>query len=144
MKTYAAKPSDMNRAWFLVDATDLTLGRLSARVARILMGKHKATVSRNADVGDFVVIINASKIHVTGKKPSQKLYYHYTMYPGGMRAPTYEKVMAKDPTKIIEHAVFGMLPHTKLGDAMRTKLRVFPGAQHPFGNQCKKITLEEM
>ena len=144
MKTYAAKPADIVRQWYLVDASGQTLGRLAARVARLLMGKHKALVSRNADVGDFVVIINAEKIHVTGKKMTQKLYYHYTMYPGGMRSPTMEKVMEKDPTQVIEHAVFGMIPHTKLGDAMRKKLRVYCGEKHPFGNAVKKISLEEM
>ena len=138
MKTYAAKPADIVRQWYIVDASGQTLGRLAARVARLLMGKHKALVSRNADVGDFVVIINAEKIHVTGKKMTQKKYHHHTGYIGGLKTATAQEIMDKRPEELIRHAVKGMLPKGPLGRQMYRKLHVFAGDKHPHAAQQPK------
>jgi large subunit ribosomal protein L13 len=131
MKTYSAKISEVKREWHVVDATDQTLGRMSTRIARLLMGKHKATYTQHLDTGDYVVVINAGKVHVTGNKLKQKIYYRHTGYPGGLRSINLEDLLAKHPTRVIENSVRGMLPHTRLGAQMFKKLKVYAGADHP-------------
>ncbi len=135
MKTYAPKLKEIERKWHLIDADGQTLGRLCSQVAKILMGKNKAMFARNIDTGDYVIIINASKIRVTGKKASDKAYYRFSGYPGGLREISYEEMMTKHPTRIIEHAVKGMLPHTSLGRDMYKKLKVYAGDKHPHQAQ---------
>src|SRR5450759_932471 len=117
MKTFTAKPSDIKQAWFVVDAEGQTLGRLATEVARVLMGKHKATYTRTIDTGDFVVVINAAKIKVTGNKLADKAYFRHSGYPGGDKTETLGELMVKKPTAAVERAVKGMLPSTKLGRA---------------------------
>lgn len=134
-KTYTAKPSDIEHAWFIVDAEGATLGRLATEVARVLQGKHKATYTRTIDTGDFVVIVNAAKIKVTGNKMTGKEYFSHSGYPGGSKTETLEELMKKKPTAAVERAVKGMLPSTKLGRAMFKKLKVYKGAEHPHGAQ---------
>jgi large subunit ribosomal protein L13 len=134
-KTFTAKPSDIKQAWRVVDAEGQTLGRLATEVARILMGKHKATYTRTIDTGDFVVVINAGKIKVTGNKLADKAYFRHSGYPGGDKTQTLGDLMAKKPTAAIERAVKGMLPSTKLGRAMFKKLKVYEGAEHPHEAQ---------
>lgn len=138
MKTYSTKASEIERAWHVLDAADQVLGRLATRVTRLLMGKHKPIFTRNLDTGDYVIIINADKVRVTGNKAKQKVYYRHSGYPGGLKTITYEKLMETKPTRIIEHAVKGMLPHTKLGNSMMKKLRVYVGDTHPHVGQLKK------
>ncbi len=135
MKTYTAKPADIKRDWHLIDAADKTLGRLSVRAARLLMGKHKPEYTPGQDTGDFVVVINAEKVRFTGKKAEQKMYYRHSGYPGGFRSISLEKLMEQHPTRALEHAVNGMLPHTRLGARMRKRLRVYAGAEHPHASQ---------
>jgi len=137
MKTYSTKKSDINREWHVIDATDKVLGRLATQVAGLLMGKHKPMFSRNLDIGDFVVIINAEKVQVTGNKAKQKLYYRYSGYPGGLKSVTLEKVMQTNPTRVIEHAVKGMLPKNRLGNSMMKKLKVYAGDTHPHLAQIR-------
>lgn len=134
-KTYTAKPSDIEHAWFIVDAEGATLGRLATEVARVLQGKHKATYTRTIDTGDFVVIVNAAKIKVTGNKMTGKEYFSHSGYPGASKTETLEELMKKKPTAAVERAVKGMLPSTKLGRAMFKKLKVYKGAEHPHGAQ---------
>jgi large subunit ribosomal protein L13 len=131
MKTYSAKPVDIKRQLHVIDATDQTLGRLSIQIARILMGKHKAMYTPSIDTGDYVTVINAAKVHVTGKKLEQKEYYRHSNYPGGFKSITLGKMMEKFPTRAIEYAVKGMLPHTRLGAQMYRKLKVYAGAEYP-------------
>ena len=131
MKTYSTKIKDIERKWHVMDASGRTLGKLATEAARLLMGKHKPTFSPNLDTGDNVVVINAEKIQVTGNKLKQKQYYRHSDYPGGFRSTSLEKMMRDDPTRVIEHAVRGMLPHTRLGAQMRKKLRVYAGDSHP-------------
>jgi large subunit ribosomal protein L13 len=138
VKTYSTKASEIKREWHVIDATDQVLGRLATRVTRLLMGKHKPIFTRNLDTGDYVVILNAAKVRVTGNKAKQKVYYRHSGYPGGLKTITYEKLMETKPTRIIEHAVKGMLPHTKLGNSMMKKLRVYVGDTHPHLGQLKK------
>lgn len=140
-KTYTAKPGDIEHAWFIVDADGETLGRLATEVARVLQGKHKATYTRNIDTGDFVVVINAEKIRVTGNKMAGKEYFRHSGYPGGSRTETLEELMEKKPTAAVERAIKGMLPSTKLGRAMFKKLKVYEGAEHPHAAQ-KPVTLK--
>ena len=135
MKTFATRAKDVEHRWHVIDASGQTLGKLSTQVANLLMGKHKPTFTPNLDTGDYVIIINASKVKVTGKKPKQKVYYRHSGYPGGLRAETYEELMASHPTRIIEHAVKGMLPHNRLGSAMYKKLKVYAGDSHPHKAQ---------
>ena len=136
MKTYTAKPADIQRAWHLIDADGLTLGRLSSQVARLLMGKHKPIFTPHQDTGDYVVIINAAKINVTGNKMKQKIYYRHSGYPGGLKSIWLERMMKDFPTRAIEYAVKGMIPHTRLGAQMLKKLRVYAGDQHPHASQA--------
>lgn len=143
MKTYSAKPTDIKRQWHVIDASDKTLGRLSTQIARLLMGKHKPMFTPNQDTGDFVVVINADRVRVSGNKAKQKLYYRHSGYPGGLKSITLEKTMQNNPTRVIEHAVRGMLPHTRLGAGMRKRLRVYAGETHPHLAQMKNDSIEE-
>ena len=142
MKTYSIKVSEIKRDWHVIDATDQVLGRLATRAARLLMGKHKPIFSRNLDVGDYVVIINADKVRVTGDKAKQKVYYRHSGYPGGLKSITYDKLMQTNPTRVIEHAVKGMLPHTRLGASIMKKLKVYVGDTHPHLAQTKASSTE--
>ena len=137
MKTYSARPSEIEREWHVIDASDKVLGRLATKVASLLMGKHKPIFSRNLDTGDFVVIINADKVRITGDKAKQKLYYRHSGYPGGLKSISLEKMMQTNPTRVIEHAVKGMLPHNRLGVKMMKKLKVYTGDTHPHLAQTK-------
>ena len=143
MKTYSAKPADIKREWHMIDAADKTLGRLSTQIARLLMGKHKPMFTPSQDTGDFVVVINADKVHVTGNKARQKLYYRHSGYPGGFKSVSLEKTMQQDPTRVIDHAVKGMLPHTRLGAQMRKRLKIYTGEAHPHQAQINTSTEKE-
>jgi len=143
VKTYYAKPGEVQREWLLVDATDMTLGRLASAVAQILRGKNKPTYTPHVDTGDFVVVINCDKIKVTGAKVTDKVYYRYTNHPGGLRQETFQEAMAKHPERVIQHAVKGMLPKGTLGRQMLKKLKVYTGSEHPHQAQNpRKIDLE--
>jgi large subunit ribosomal protein L13 len=131
MKTYSAKASEIRRERHVIDAQDRVLGRLATEVAWLLMGKHKPMFSRNLDVGDYVVVINAEKVKVTGNKAEQKLYYRHSGYPGGLKSISLEKLMQTNPTRVVERAVKGMLPHTRLGASMMKKLKVYVGEPAP-------------
>lgn len=142
MKTYMAKPAEVVRTWYVIDAADQTLGRLSSEVASILRGKHKPTYTPNVDTGDFVIVINADKIKLTGNKLDQKKYQHHSGYPGGLKEMTYRVLMNKKPEKAIELAVKGMLPHNRLGAVMLKKLKVYRGSAHP--HQAQKPVVREL
>jgi large subunit ribosomal protein L13 len=129
-KTIHANDKTVTREWHLVDAEDKTLGRLASKIASLLIGKHKPYITKHADCGDYVVVINADKVRLTGNKLDQMESIHYTGYPGGLRKETARKVLARRPEKLIEEAVRGMLPKTKLGDKMYTKLFVYAGEKH--------------
>jgi large subunit ribosomal protein L13 len=131
MKTYNIKAAEIERQWHVIDASDKILGKLATEAAKLLMGKHKPTFSRHLDTGDFVVIINAEKVRFTGKKAEQKLYHSHSGYPGGLKTVNLERMMATHPTRVIEHAVKGMLPHNRLGAQMLKKLKVYAGEEHP-------------
>lgn len=142
MKTYYAKPSEVQREWLLVDATDMTLGRLASEVAQILRGKNKPIYTPHIDTGDYVIIVNADKIKVTGTKASSKVYYRHTGYVGHLKSETFTEAMEKHPTRVIEHAVKGMLPKGSLGRQMFGKLKVYAGPEHPHQAQNpRKIEL---
>ena len=143
MKTYSTKASDIKREWHVIDASDKVLGKLATQVAGLLMGKHKPIFSRHLDTGDFVVVINADKVRVTGNKARQKLYYRHSGYPGGLKSISLDKMMQTNPTRVIEHAVKGMLPHTRLGASMVKKLKVYVGDTHPHQAQTKATSGEE-
>lgn len=143
MKTYTAKAADIEREWHIVDAADKTLGRLSTQIARLLMGKHKPIYTPSQDTGDFVVVINAEKVRVTGNKAKQKLYYRHSGYPGGLKSISLEKTMQTYPTRVIEYAVKGMLPHTRLGNVMRKRLKVYAGEKHPHTSQLNTDNSKE-
>ena len=134
-KTYVTKPADVERSWFVVDAEGKTLGRLASEVARILSGKHKPIYSPSVDVGDYVIVLNAKKIQVTGRRLDQKKYYHHSGYMGGLSEITLRDQLEKYPNRVIESAVKGMLPKNKLGRHMMKKLKVYPGAKHPHAAQ---------
>jgi large subunit ribosomal protein L13 len=140
MKTVSVKASDIKREWHTIDASDEVLGKLATRAANLLMGKHKPLFSRNADVGDFVVVTNAVKIKVTGNKPTQKLYHNHSGYPGGLKTVSLEKLMATHPERVIEHAVKGMLPKNHLNAKMMKRLRVYTGEVHPLVGKTKTAT----
>jgi len=131
MKTYSARPVDIKRQTHVIDAADQTLGRLSSQIARLLMGKHKPMYTPTIDTGDFVIVVNAARVHVTGKKAEKKVYYRHSNYPGGFKSITLGKLMQQFPTRAIEYAVKGMLPHTRLGAQMNKKLRVYAGPTYP-------------
>lgn len=131
MKTYVAKPSTIRRGWFIVDAKDQTLGRLASEIAVRLRGKHKPEYTPFLDTGDYIVVINAAKMAVTGKKRTDKMYYRHTGYPGGIKSETLGKLIARHPERVLESAVRGMLPKGPLGRAMFRKLKVYGGDEHP-------------
>ena len=135
MKTYSTKAKDVERQWHVIDASGKTLGRLANQIANLLMGKHKPTYVPYLDTGDYVIVLNAAKVRVTGKKAKQKTYYRHSGYPGGIKAETFEKMLAAHPTRVIEHAVKGMLPHNRLGRAMFKKLKVYVDDSHPHQAQ---------
>ena len=130
-----ANPAKVERKWYVVDATGLTLGRLASEVAKVLRGKNKPIFTPHIDTGDYVIVINAEKVKVTGKKLDQKIYYHHSDYVGGMKETTLKEMLAKKPEKVIELAVKGMLPKGPLGREMYTKLHVYAGAEHPHAAQ---------
>jgi len=134
-KTYSAKPKDIERKWYLVDAEGEILGRLASKVADILRGKNKVIYTPHMDTGDFVVVINAEKVVVTGKKADQKEYQRYSGYPGGLKKIPYKRMLKTHPERIIEHAVRGMIPHNKLGRQIYKKLKVYAGQDHPHQSQ---------
>lgn len=139
MKSYLAKASDIEQNWYVIDASDKVLGRLASEVATLLRGKHKATYTPNVDTGDFVVIINAEKIRLTGNKLSQKMYRRHTGYPGGLKEMDYRTLLQKKPERAVEHAVKGMLPHNRLGNLMFKKLKVYKGSEHPHQAQKPEV-----
>lgn len=134
-KTYSASAHDVERKWYIIDASDKVLGRLATKIATVLRGKHKPNFTPHVDTGDFVVVINAEKVALTGQKAEQKYYKWHTGYPGGYRTRTYKQVLEKHPERIIEHAVKGMLPKNKLGRQMFKKLKVYAGSEHPHTAQ---------
>ena len=142
IKTFSPRPADVTREWRVIDADGQTLGRLATQAAIYLRGKHKPTYSPHMDMGDHVVIVNAEKIRVTGQKLQQKRYYRYSGYPGGLKSRTLAEQLAKFPTRVLEHAVRGMLPRTALGDAMYKKLHVYAGPSHPHRGQVGQIDEE--
>ena len=135
MKTYSAKPHEVEAKWYLIDAEGQTLGRLAVVIADILRGKNKVEYTPHVDTGDFVGVINAGKIKVTGKKETDKIYYHHTQYPGGLRSISFKDMMEKYPTRALEKAVKGMLQHNTLGAQQLTKLKIYEGAEHPHAAQ---------
>ena len=139
MKTFMASPATIDRKWYVVDATDMTLGRLASEVAKVLRGKNKAIFTPHIDTGDYVIVINAAKIKVTGRKLDQKIYYHHSDYVGGMKETTLKEMMAKKPEKVIELAVKGMLPKGPLGRQMFTKLHVYAGPEHNHAAQKPEV-----
>lgn len=144
MKTYYAKPQEVEREWVVIDATDQVLGRVAAKAAHILKGKHKPQYTPHVDTGDFVIIINADKIRVTGTKITSKEYYRHSGFPGGLKMETFQEAMQKHPERVIEHAVKGMLPKTTLGRAQGKKLKVYVGSEHPHAAQNpREIKMEE-
>ncbi len=135
MKSFIAKPAEVERKWYVVDADGKTLGRLASEVASVLRGKNKPTFTPHVDCGDYVIVINAEKVAVTGKKRAEKIYKKHTGYPGGLREITFDKLQQKKPEEIIRHAVKGMLPDGKLGRQMFKKLKVYAGAEHGHAAQ---------
>ncbi len=135
MRTYSPKPDDVQRQWHVIDAADIVLGRLAVQAATLLRGKHKPTFAPHIDSGDFVVIVNASKVAIGGDKRDGKLAYRHSGYPGGLKTTTIGEVLAKDPRQAVEKAVWGMLPKNKLGRQMLKKLKVYAGPEHPHAAQ---------
>ncbi|MPV36547.1 50S ribosomal protein L13 [Georgenia subflava] len=135
MRTYTPKPGDVTKNWYVIDATDVVLGRLATQVATLLRGKHKPTFAPHVDNGDFVIVINADKVALTGSKRDNKLAYHHSGYPGGLKATNYTELLAKFPERAVEKAVRGMLPKNSLGRAQISKLKVYAGAEHPHSAQ---------
>ena len=135
MKTFSAKAEQVQRDWYVVDAAEKTLGRLASEIAHRLRGKHKAEYTPHVDTGDYIVVINAEKIRVTGAKTTDKMYHHHTGYPGGLKSISFEKLLDKAPERVIQNAVKGMLPRNPLGRAMFKKLKVYAGDEHPHTAQ---------
>ena len=143
MKTYSAKAADVNRGWYIIDASEQILGRLATEAARRLRGKHKAEFTPHVDTGDYIIVINAEKVTVTGRKFKDKTYYSHSGYPGGLKEIQFDKLQEKNPTKIIELAIKGMLPKNSLGRDMYRKLKVYAGSEHPHeAQQPKKLEIE--
>ncbi len=138
MKTYSAKTGEITREWYLVDAEGKTLGRLATQIADRLRGKGKPQYTPHVDTGDFVVVVNAEKVVVTGNKLDQKVYYRHSGYPGGLRTRTLREQLERRPAEVLRRAVWGMLPHTKLGRRQITKLKIYPGPDHPHAAQEPK------
>ena len=135
MKTLSANKESVTRSWYVVDATDKTLGRLSTEIANRLRGKHKPEFTPHVDTGDYVVVVNAEKVRVTGNKGTDKVYHHHTGYPGGIKSITFDKLIEKSPEQVIEKAVKGMMPKNKLSRAMMAKLKIYAGSEHPHSAQ---------
>ena len=138
MKTFVAKPQEVARQWYLVDASEKVLGRLACQTALRLRGKHKAEFTPHVDTGDYIVVINAARVRVTGKKAEDKMYYRHSGFPGGIRGMSFAKLQARFPTRALERAIKGMLPKGPLGSAMFRKLKVYAGSEHPHSAQQPK------
>jgi large subunit ribosomal protein L13 len=143
MKTYSTRAKDIQRQWHVIDASGKTLGKVATEAATLLMGKHKPMYVPHMDTGDYVIVLNAEKVKVTGKKLNDKKYYRYTGYPSGLRQETLGEMLAKHPTRVIEHAVKGMLPHTTLGKAMFKKLKVYARDSHPHQAQVVAVKVKK-
>lgn len=144
MKTFSAKTHEVKRDWYVVDASDKVLGRLATEIARRLRGKHKAEYTPHVDTGDYIVVTNAEKVAVTGRKFKEKMYYHHTGHPGGIKSVSFDKLQAKNPARIIERAVKGMLPKNPLGREMYRKLKIYVGNAHPHeAQQPKQLEIKE-
>jgi len=142
MKTFSAKPAEVKRDWYIIDAEGKTLGRMATEIARRLRGKHKAEYTPHVDTGDYIVVVNAEKVAVTGNKRSNKMYHRHTGYIGGLKSANFEKVIAEKPTQVIELAVKGMMPRGPLGRAMLRKLKIFAGAEHShLAQQPKQLEI---
>ncbi|MGB5706346.1 MAG: 50S ribosomal protein L13 [Arenicellales bacterium] len=139
MKTFSAKSRQVQRDWYIVDASDKVLGRLASEIAHRLRGKHKPEYTPHVDTGDYIVVVNAEKIAVTGNKANDKVYYHHTGHPGGIKSTRFKDMIEKHPTRVIEAAVKGMMPKNKLGRAMLSKLKVYAGDQHAHAAQQPKL-----
>ncbi|MEI6362155.1 MAG: 50S ribosomal protein L13 [Actinomycetes bacterium] len=135
MRTYTPKPDEINRTWHVIDATDVVLGRLASQIAVLLRGKHKTMFAPHIDTGDFVIVINAEKVALTGAKKQQKMDYRHSGYPGGLSATSYTELLESNPRRAVEKAVKGMLPHNKLGRQQIKKLKVYAGSEHPHAAQ---------
>jgi large subunit ribosomal protein L13 len=135
VRTFTPKPESVERNWLVIDATDVVLGRLASQAAQLLRGKHKPVFAPHVDTGDFVVIINADKVVLTGSKAEKKIAYRHSGYPGGLKAERYTDLLARRPEKAVEKAIFGMLPHNSLGRQVASKLKVYSGSEHPHGAQ---------
>src|SRR5262249_24450097 len=131
MKTYSTKASEVRRTWHVLDAANVPLGRLATQAATLIRGKHQVNYAPHLDTGDFVVVINAERIALTGRKAEQKRYYHHSQYPGGLRTRTVREQTERDPTRVVERAIFGMLPHNRLGRELHGHLKVYVGPDHP-------------
>jgi len=142
MSTFSAKPADVKHEWFVIDATDKVLGRVASEAALRLRGKHKAIYTPHVDTGDFIVVINASKIRVTGNKALDKVYYRHSGYPGGLKERSYQEQMDRDPGRVVEKAIKGMLPHNARGRELFRHLKVYSGAEHPHEAQVRAGTGE--
>lgn len=136
MRTYTPKPGDVVRKWHIIDAQDVVLGRLASHAAALLRGKHKATFAPHMDMGDFVIVINADKVAISGSKSTQKFEHRHSGFPGGLRSTVYGDLLEKYPTRAVEKAIKGMLPKNRLGRAMGSKLKVYAGAEHPHAAQA--------
>ena len=139
MKTISAKPATVHHNWYVVDAKDAVLGRLASRIAHYLIGKHKPEYTPHVDTGDYIVVVNAEKIHVTGRKRTDKVYYHHTNYPGGLKSITFDKLMQKNPILALQKAVKGMLPKNSLGRSMFLKLKIYEGGEHQHQAQKPQL-----
>ncbi len=135
MRTYTPKPGEIERQWHVIDAADVVLGRLASQTARLLRGKHKAVFAPHIDIGDFVIVINADKVALSGAKPTDKLNYRHSGFPGGLSSTSYGELREKDPRRLVETAVRGMLPHNSIGRQQLTKLKVYSGPEHPHAAQ---------
>ncbi|KTD22037.1 50S ribosomal protein L13 [Legionella lansingensis] len=144
MKTFSAKTHEVKRDWYVIDASDKVLGRLASEIARRLRGKHKAEYTPHVDTGDYIIVTNAEKVTVTGRKFKEKMYYHHSGFPGGIKSISFDKLQKKNPVRIIELAVKGMLPKNPLGREMYRKLKVYAGSEHPHAaQQPKQLEIEE-
>jgi len=137
-KTYYPKPGEVSRDWYIVDANGQNLGRLASKIATVLMGKHKPQFTPGVDIGDFVVVVNCERITVTGKKLDDKIYYHHTGYPGGIKEINLRDQLARHPERVIKSAVWGMVPHNKYGRKLMKKIKIYAGPDHPHGPQNPK------
>lgn len=137
--TYMAKPNEVERTWHIIDAEGKTLGRLASEAAALIRGKHKPQFTPHVDTGDFVIVINAEKIHLTGKKLQNKKYYRHSMHPGGLKVTVAEDMLKTKPERVIEYAVHGMIPKTRQGDHMKLRLKVYAGAEHPHAAQKPEV-----